>query len=120
MTDDQIIREGLFLSYRLTNHHNLEESSLFPLLALKMPHFRVDDAVLVEQHRQIHGGLEVFQRYLENCRTRKSELELQTLKSKMDSRGDVLLLRLDQEVEMLGAENMKKYWTPEEMPVMRI
>ncbi|KAK1978999.1 hypothetical protein LZ30DRAFT_597882 [Colletotrichum cereale] len=120
ITDDQTIREGLFLSYRLTSHHSIEESSLCPLFARKMPQFRGDDALLVEQHRQIHGGLEVFQRYLESCRTRKSQLELQVLKSKMDSWGDVLLLHLDQEVEMLGAENMKQYWTPEEMLQMPI
>ncbi|KAK2025890.1 hypothetical protein LX32DRAFT_595779 [Colletotrichum zoysiae] len=120
MTDDQIIREGLFLSYRLTNHHKIEESSLFPLLARKMPQFRGDDAMVVEQHRQIHDGLEEFQRYLESCRTRKSQLERQVLKGKMDLWGDVLLLHLDQEVQMLGAEIMKKYWTPEEMLGMPI
>ncbi|KAK2012000.1 hypothetical protein LZ32DRAFT_629097 [Colletotrichum eremochloae] len=112
--------EGLFLSYRLTNHHNVEENSLFPLLARKMPQFRGDDALLVEQHRQIHGGLEEFRRYLESCRTRKSQLERRVLRSKMDSWGDVLLLHLDQEVEMLGAKNMKKYWTPEEVLEMPI
>ncbi|KAK1959948.1 hypothetical protein LY78DRAFT_707118 [Colletotrichum sublineola] len=120
ITDDQIIREGLFLSYRLTNHHNVEENSLFPLLARKMPQFRGDDALLVEQHRQIHGGLEEFRRYLESCRTRKTRLERRVLRSKTDSWGDVLLLHLDQEVEMLGAENMKKYWTPEEVLEMPI
>ncbi|KZL69868.1 hypothetical protein CI238_10765 [Colletotrichum incanum] len=115
MTDDQIIREGLFLSYRLKNHHKIEESSLFPFLARRMPHFQGDEMLLAEQHRQIHGGLEEFQRYLESGRTRKSQLELQVLKSKMDSWGDVLLLHLDQEVDVLGAEDMQEYWTPEEM-----
>ncbi|KAK1997325.1 hypothetical protein LX36DRAFT_578669 [Colletotrichum falcatum] len=115
MTDDQVIREGLFLSYRLTKHHHIEESSLFPFLARKMPQFRGDGSLLAEQHRQMHGGLEEFQRYLESCRTRKSRLELQVLKGKMDSWGEVLLLHLDQEVDVLGAENMKKYWTLEEM-----
>ncbi|KZL72710.1 hypothetical protein CT0861_06542 [Colletotrichum tofieldiae] len=120
ITDDQIIRQGLFLSYRLKNHHEIEESSLFPLLARKMPQFRGDDVLLVEQHRQIHHGLEEFQRYLESCRMRKNQLDLQVLKSIMDSWGDVLLLHLDQEVDVLGAENMQKYWSLEEMLEMPI
>ncbi|WQF81198.1 Putative hemerythrin [Colletotrichum destructivum] len=119
MTDDQIVREGLFLSCRLANHHNVEESSLFPLLARRMPRFQGDD-VLLKQHRQIHDGLEDFQQYLEGCRTRKDRLDRQVLKSKMDPWGDVLMLHLDQEVEMLGARYMQKYWTQEEMLEMPI
>ncbi|KAL3297619.1 Protein bfr2 [Colletotrichum asianum] len=115
MTDDQIVREGLFFCYRLTNHHNIEERSLFPMLAQKMPEFRGDNALLLEQHREIHHGLEDLQQYLEKCRSRKTKLDLAILRSKMEPWGHVLLLHLDLEVEMLGAENMRKYWTREEM-----
>ncbi|KAF3801509.1 hypothetical protein GCG54_00014724 [Colletotrichum gloeosporioides] len=115
MTDDQIVREGLFFCYRLTNHHNIEERSLFPMLAQKMPEFRGDNAVLLEQHWGIHHGLEDLQQYLEKCRSRKTKLDLAILRSKMEPWGHVLLLHLDLEVEMLGAENMRKYWTREEM-----
>ncbi|OLN81996.1 hypothetical protein CCHL11_09253 [Colletotrichum chlorophyti] len=118
VTPDQIVREGLFFCYRLTNHHNIEEKMFFPLLARKMPQFRGDDAVLLQQHRQIHQGLEGLQEYLENCRSRRSTFDHAVLKSKMDSWGDVLLLHLDQEVEMLGAEHMRKYWTLEEIMEM--
>ncbi|KAL0934390.1 uncharacterized protein CTRU02_211189 [Colletotrichum truncatum] len=120
MTSEQIVREGLFFCYRLTNHHNIEETIFFPLLARKMPEFRGEDAVVLEQHRQIHEGLENLQEYLEMCRSRKATLDLATLKSKMDPWSDVLLLHLDQEVEMLGAENMRKYWTREELQEMPI
>ncbi|KAF6804242.1 hypothetical protein CSOJ01_10329 [Colletotrichum sojae] len=120
MTDEQIVREGLFFCYRLTNHHDIEETMFFPMLARKMPEFSGTDAVLLEQHRQIHHGLEDMQQYLEECRSRKRRFDLPTLKGKMDPWGDVLLLHLDQEVEMLSAENMRRYWTREEMLEMPI
>ena len=53
--------------------------------------------------------------YLRRCRNRETELELAVLKEKMDSWGTVLWTHLDQEVRTLGAENMRKYWTIEEM-----
>ena len=40
------------------------------------------------------------------------------MKEKMDSWGEVLWKHLDQEVETLGAENMRKYWTLDEMKRM--
>jgi len=43
---------------------------------------------------------------------------LRVLREKMDSWGEVLWKHLDQEVETLGAENMRKYWTLEEMRKM--
>lgn len=85
------------------------------MLAQKMPEFRGDNALLLEQHREIHHGLEDLQQYLEKCRSRKTKLDLAILRSKMEPWSHVLLLHLDLEVEMLGAENMRKYWTWEEM-----
>ena len=59
--------------------------------------------------------MDVFQEYLQKCRSGEVELELSVLKGKMDSWGGVLWTHLDQEVKTLGAENMRKYWTLEEM-----
>ncbi|TEA20453.1 hypothetical protein C8034_v008627 [Colletotrichum sidae] len=115
MSSEQIVREGLFFCYRLTNHHDIEETRFFPVLARKMPEFSGQDAVLLEQHRQIHHGLGGMQGYLESCRSRKEQSDPSTLKSKMDPWGKVLMLHLDQEVGILGAENMRKYWTRDEM-----
>jgi hypothetical protein len=56
-----------------------------------------------------------FEKYLEEVRRGERELELSVLKTKMDSWGTVLWAHLDQEVKTLGAENMRRYWTLEEM-----
>lgn len=108
---------GLSLVKYLETHHGIEETYLFPLLARKMPQFRATggQAELLRQHKQIHKGMDVFEEYVKKCRNRETELEMSMLKEKMDSWGGVLLKHLDQEVETLGAENMRTYWTVEEM-----
>lgn len=53
--------------------------------------------------------------YLMDCRSGEKELRLDEMKKVMDSFGKVLWDHLDDEVRTLGAENMRKYWTPEEM-----
>ena len=40
---------------------------------------------------------------------------MEEMKEIMDSFGEVLWQHLDDEVEQLGAENMRKYWTINEM-----
>jgi hemerythrin-like domain-containing protein len=115
MSLKQFIDEGLMFVQYLTAHHNIEETYLFPLLARKMPEFRAGRAELLQQHRQIHAGMDVFEEYLKKCRAREVELELSVLKAKMDSWGEVLWTHLDQEVRTLGAENMRKYWTLDEV-----
>ncbi|GAB1320847.1 hypothetical protein MFIFM68171_11057 [Madurella fahalii] len=73
------------------------------------------DCELLRQHREIHRGMDEFEAYLRRCKNRECELELSVLKEKMDSWAEVLLRHLDQEVRDLGAENMRRYWTLEEM-----
>jgi hemerythrin-like domain-containing protein len=100
-------------------HHGVEERHVFPLLAKKMPAFR-KELELLAQHKEIHQGLEKFQEYLENCQTGEKELRLSEMKRLMDQFGDVLWRHLDEEVKELGAENMRKYWTLEEMRTLLI
>ncbi len=77
----------------LTAHHNIEEMYFFPLLAAKMPEFSSGGkgssnrqaAELLQQHKEIHAGMDVFEDYLRRCRNRETELELSVLKEKMDS-----------------------------------
>lgn len=82
-----------------------------------MPEFAngKNKAELLRQHAEIHVGMEALEEYLNACRNGETELELRVLKGKMDSWGTVLWTHLDQEVKTLGAENMRKYWTMEEM-----
>lgn len=122
MTLRQFLDEGLaFISY-LTTHHNIEETYIFPVLAKRMPEFSNHKnngskkaAELLQQHKDIHKGMDVTEAYLRQCRNREVDLEMGVLKAKLDSWGAVLWKHLDQEVAALGAENVRKYWSIEEI-----
>lgn len=117
------VNAGLQFVQGLEMHHGIEESYVFPMLAKKMPEFRSSAgkgkgggaAELLRQHKEIHKGLDKLQDYLRRCKSGETELEMAVLKSKMEDWGAVLWTHLDQEVETLGAENMRRYWTLEEM-----
>lgn len=117
MSLKQFVNAGLQFCSHLTTHHGIEEQYIFPMLAAKMPEFKAgpNAAELLRQHKEIHRGLDGFEEYLKKCRSGETELDLKTLKSKMDTWGEVLWKHLDQEVRTLGAENMRKYWTLAEM-----
>jgi hemerythrin-like domain-containing protein len=95
-------------------HHGIEERHIFPILARKMPAFQ-KELELLTHHKMIHAGLEKMQEYLHDCRSGEKELRLSELKGLMDGFGDVLWTHLDAEVKELGAENMRKFWSLEEM-----
>ncbi|OTB11867.1 hypothetical protein K445DRAFT_321578 [Daldinia sp. EC12] len=116
-----IINDGLAFVAQLEVHHNIEETYIFPILARRMPEFQNDGkggkkaAELLRQHREIHEGMEGMRKYLRSCRDGEQDLDMATLKSQMENWGTVLWTHLDQEVATLGAENMRKYWTVEEV-----
>lgn len=111
------VHHGLQLCQHLTFHHTIEEQHIFPELAERMPGFK-DDEILIKQHEQIHEGLEKTQKYLQQCQFEGRELRMSELKEIMDSYGTVLWEHLDQEVKMLSADNMRKYWTKDEIMAM--
>ena len=108
------ITQGLHLCQSLTIHHTIEEQHVFPELAERMPAFAPHDH-LISQHERIHEGLEKLEAYLVGCRSGDRELRMPELKEIMDSFGEVLWAHLDDEVRMLGAGNMRKYWSKEEI-----
>jgi hemerythrin-like domain-containing protein len=114
MSIRQFLSIGLDFCHHLETHHMIEERYFFPELAVKMPLFRQRDHLL-SQHAQIHAGLEGFEKYLMDCRRGERELRMEEMKELMDKFGKVLWAHLDDEVEQLGAENMRKFWTREEM-----
>ena len=114
MSIRQFLGMGLEFCHHLEVHHSIEEVYIFPELGRKMPLFRQKEHLL-DQHRQIHGGLEGLQKYLGDCRNGERELRFDELKGLMDQFGTVLWAHLDDEVEQLGAENMRKFWTRPEM-----
>jgi hemerythrin-like domain-containing protein len=117
MSLKQFINAGLQFCSHLMAHHSIEESYVFPMLAVRMPEFAQgpNAAELLRQHKAIHDGMDMFEEYLRKCKNGETELDLRTLKMKMDSWGEVLWKHLDQEVQALGAENMRKYWSIEDM-----
>ncbi|KAL8673397.1 MAG: hypothetical protein Q9168_002187 [Polycauliona sp. 1 TL-2023] len=113
----QFVNGGLQFCESLHLHHSIEERHIFPVLARKMPAFR-KELELLTQHKLIHAGLDQFQAYLEGCAKGERDLSLTELKALMDGFGTVLWAHLNDEVQQLGAENMRKYWTPAEMKSM--
>ncbi|KAG8628505.1 hypothetical protein KVT40_004378 [Elsinoe batatas] len=108
------LNTGLQFCEHLECHHGIEEAKVFPMLGRKMPAFRNKDELL-GQHKQIHKGLDKMQKYIVECDSGERELRLSELKDIMDSFGKVLWEHLDDEVRTLGAENMRTFWTKEEM-----
>lgn len=115
MTLKQFLSQGIDFADHLTAHHSIEENYVFPALAKKMPEFRGGRAELLRQHREIHKGLDGFAEYLKKCRSGEMDFEMSVLKGKMESWGGVLWIHLDEEVKTLGAENMRRYWSKEEI-----
>ena len=114
MSIRQYLGLGLNFVRSLTTHHNIEEAYVFPMLAEKMPKFREQDH-LKKQHEKIHEGLDVFEKYLHECTSGERELRLSELGEIMNSFGNVLWEHLDDEVNELRADNMRKFWTRDEM-----
>ncbi|KAI1310846.1 hypothetical protein F5Y03DRAFT_8274 [Xylaria venustula] len=137
------IATGLQFVSQLEMHHSIEERYVFPELAIRMPEFRTgrernlppDDAnmskeegegkrkkaaELLQQHVEIHKGMDGLQDYLRRCLSGETELQMGTLKEQLDTWGTVLWTHLDQEVRTLGAENMRRYWSLDEVRKMRM
>ncbi|PSN62188.1 hypothetical protein BS50DRAFT_503489 [Corynespora cassiicola Philippines] len=114
MSIRQFLAVGEQFVQHLSMHHSIEERRIFPVLARKMPAFK-KELELLTQHKEIHKGMDRLGEYIEECQSGERELRMGELKKILDSFGAVLWQHLDDEVKELGAENMRKYWTLEEM-----
>jgi hemerythrin-like domain-containing protein len=110
----QFLNYSLEFCEYLTMHHDIEEQRVFPLLAEKMPIFRHNED-MKNHHKQIHSGLTKLEKYVQECREGEREYRAAEMCKIMDDFNDVLWTHLDEEVVQLGAENMRKFWTLEEM-----
>lgn len=117
LSASRIINTGLSFLSKLEMHHSIEEQHIFPVLARKMDAFRPDSRHL-NQHKQIHAGLDQLDEYLNQVRTGERELRRDEVRTCMDSWGGVLWEHLDEEVQTLGADNMRRFWTLAEMRQM--
>ncbi|KAF2972365.1 hypothetical protein GQX73_g1089 [Xylaria multiplex] len=135
------LNAGLEFISHLEMHHSIEERFVFPELARRMPEFRTgretnlpdpkskspDEeskrrkaAELLQQHVEIHKGMEGLRDYLRRCLSGETELQMGVVKAQLDTWGSVLWTHLDQEVRTLGAENMRRYWSLDEVRKMRM
>ena len=122
LTTSQSLRQFLSLALKFCNsleaHHNIEETYLFPILGTKMEAFDKKSkkhGEMLAQHRQIHKGLEDFQKYLGDVRDGEKDFVSSEMLALMEAFEKVLWQHLDEEVVQLGAENMRKYWTTAEL-----
>lgn len=124
MSLKQYIDQGLAFISHLETHHNIEESYIFPVLARKMPEFQAASgkgkgaqkaAELLQQHKEIHRGMDGMEEYLRKCRSGETDFEAGVLLAQMNTWGEVLWKHLDQEVKTLGAENVRRYFTMDEV-----
>lgn len=79
-----------------------------------MPAFR-KELELLTQHKQIHKGMDKMAAYLDDCKAGKRDLRMEELKQIMESFGTVLWEHLSDEVQQLSPDNMRKYWSLEEV-----
>ena len=114
MSIRQFIQVGESFVRRLTMHHNIEETYVFPMLGRKMPKFRAQDH-LKKQHEAIHIGFDKLEEYLGQCSRGERELRMSELGEVMAGFGKVLWEHLDDEVNELRAGNMRKFWSKDEM-----
>jgi hypothetical protein len=79
-----------------------------------MPQFAANGDHLKE-HEEIHKGLDEYVAYIKKCKEDNKQWDGQKLKGIMDSFRDVLFKHLDQEVESLKGEELKKVLCPERL-----
>ena len=113
----RLIDLGLHFCQHLKGHHDIEETMWFPVLGRKIEGFRPGHFA-TEQHKEMHKGLDVLTPYLQACKMGRQDFRRDEVRSIMDSFGGILWTHLDEEVRELGAENMQKHWTKEEMQRM--
>ncbi|KAK5997479.1 hypothetical protein PT974_02840 [Cladobotryum mycophilum] len=109
----EFLQKGIGFCFMLNVHHSIEEARVSPQLR-RMPEFEKNE-LMESHHVQIHAGLEDLHAYLEQCQGREARFELGVMKGKMEPWREVLWTHLDAEVRALGAENMRKYFTVEEV-----
>ncbi|SCV69856.1 BQ2448_1250 [Microbotryum intermedium] len=89
--------------HHLEGHHGIEERYIFPVLAKKMPEFR------------IHAGMERYQNYIRAARHTPTAFRPEKMQEIMASMGPILFYHLDAEVETLKADNLRRYYTLDEV-----
>ncbi|TFK54444.1 hypothetical protein OE88DRAFT_1733101 [Heliocybe sulcata] len=109
--------EAKSMCTHLNFHHSLEERHIFPVLAKRMSVFSetAEDPRHIRSHRAIHKGLDDLEALVKKWVAEPSTYSPTEMRACLDSFREVLFRHLDEEVDDLKGENMKKYWTLEEV-----
>ncbi|KAF8678455.1 Hemerythrin HHE cation binding domain [Rhizoctonia solani] len=98
----------------LDAHHSIEEVYVFPVLAQKMPNF-ADNERHKNSHKVIHSGLDKLKDLVAGWKAEPTTFSPGTLRSCLDEFKTPLFKHLSEEVRDLSGENLKKYYTLEEV-----
>ncbi|KAJ7096270.1 hemerythrin HHE cation binding domain-containing protein [Mycena epipterygia] len=126
LADGSFTKRGLSLSLylemakrlnsHLTMHHTIEERHIFPVLAKRMPEFSTEtEDAHIDSHKGIHKGLDELSTLVQKFKKEPSTYSPTEMRTCLDGFREVLFTHLDEEVNDLRGENMKKYWTLEEL-----
>ncbi|ORY87458.1 hypothetical protein BCR35DRAFT_289530 [Leucosporidium creatinivorum] len=104
------------LVHHLEFHHSIEERHIFPVLAQRMPEFNhKSSAVHLEEHKAIHEGMDRYSAYLSKCKSSPSSFDAEEFRKILQSWGPILFYHLDAEVKTLHHDNLRRYYTIEEV-----
>ncbi|KAM0748891.1 hypothetical protein T439DRAFT_327401 [Meredithblackwellia eburnea MCA 4105] len=96
----------------LSMHHGIEERHVFPILAKKLPEFGEEHP---EEHEEIHKGIDRLTAYIKKVKSKPSDYSPEEFKRVLASFGPILMYHLDEEVKTLGGDNLRRYYTLEEV-----
>lgn len=101
----------------LTMHHDIEEAHVFPKLAERMPEFRENERHKTS-HKLIHDGLDRVEAAVKAFKKDPTKYKPETMREALDSFREPLYTHLAEEVRDLSAENMRKYWSIEDLKLI--
>ncbi|BGO89789.1 hypothetical protein NBRC10512_004442 [Rhodotorula toruloides] len=92
-------------------HHSIEEQHIFPILAKRMPQFRVDHQ---EEHDTIHKGMHELRWLAKRFKLDPTAYSPDEFRQNLVSWGPLLFYHLDAEVASLKPDILRRYWTLQE------
>ncbi|KAM6502242.1 hypothetical protein JOM56_002219 [Amanita muscaria] len=95
----------------LTLHHTIEEREIFPQLAKRMPQFSPKNEGHIKAHEEIHDGLVRLGKLVARWKDDPKTYSPMEMRGCLDSFRSVLFRHLDEEVEDLKGENLRKYYS---------
>ncbi|KAJ7072281.1 hemerythrin HHE cation binding domain-containing protein [Mycena amicta] len=109
------------LNHHLTMHHTIEERHIFPVLSLKMKQFSTEtEEGHIDSHKGIHEGLEDLETLVKKFKKDPTTYSPDEMRACLDGFREILFTHLDQEVEDLRGENLKKYLTLQELEMLPV